>query len=115
VDERGPRFWVQRDVAWNVIGAHNGWLEIMLALGRLGLVLVLAQLAVTALRAVRFGLDPVAGVYPPVLLAMTLVYSFSESYLLAQNIFWLLYVIVAAKLAIAARPAPGLLARSSAS
>jgi len=115
VDERGPRFWVQRNVAWNVIGAHNGWLEIMLALGRLGLVLVLAQLAVTGLRAVRFGLDPVAGVYPPVLLAMTLVYSFSESYLLAQNIFWLLYVIVAAKLAIAARPAPGLLARSSAS
>lgn len=110
VEEQGPRFWVQRDVAWNVIGAHNGWLEIMLAVGRIGLILFLIQLAVTAARAARFGLDPIAGVYPPVLLAMTLVYSFSESYLLSQNIFWVLYVIVAAKLAIAARPAPGVLA-----
>lgn len=114
VDENGPRFWVQRDVAWNVIGAHNGWIEIMLAVGRLGLILFLVQLTVTALRAARFGLDPIAGVYPPVLLAMTLVYSFSESYLLAQNIFWLLYVIAAAKLAVAARPAPGLLAPAKA-
>jgi O-antigen ligase len=114
VDEHGPRFWVQRDVAWNVIGAHNGWLEIMLAVGRLGLILVLIQLTVMIVRAARFGLDPIAGVYPPVLLAMTLVYSFSESYLLAQNVFWLLYVIVAAKLAVAARPAPGVLAPAKA-
>jgi exopolysaccharide production protein ExoQ len=110
IDEFGPRYWVQRDVGWKVIGAHNSWLEVMLAVGRVGLVLLLAQLSVMAFRAVRFGLDPVAGVFPPVLLAMTLVYTMSESYLLASNIFWLLYTAVAAKLAIAARPAPGLLA-----
>jgi O-antigen ligase len=110
IDEFGPRYWVQRDVSWKVIGSHNGWLEIMLAVGRIGLALFVAHLAVTLWRAARFGLDPVTGVFPPVLLAMTLVYTFSESYLLAANIFWLLYTVVGAKLAVAARPAPGLLA-----
>jgi O-antigen ligase len=101
---------VQREVAWKVIGSHNSWLEVILAVGWLGLWLLLAQMAVMAYRAVRFGLDPIAGVFPPVLLAMTLVYTLSESYLLASNIFWLLYTVVAAKLAVAAKPAPGLLA-----
>ncbi len=112
IDEYGPRYWVQRDVAWKVIGAHNSWLEVLIALGAVGLAVLMIQLAVMFWRVLRFGLDPIAGVYPPILLAMTLVYTLSESYLLQANIFWLLYVAVAAKLAVAARPAPGVLASS---
>jgi exopolysaccharide production protein ExoQ len=113
IDPNGPRFWVQRDVAWKVIGAHNGWMETMLAVGKVGVTLLGVQVAVTAARAARFALSPTAGVLAPAVVVAMLIYSFSESYLFTQNMFWVLYTIVALKLAIAARPLPGVLAEST--
>ena len=107
--DNGPAYWVREAVRWEVSSAHSGWLETALGLGRVGVALFILQLAATLRRGAAAAFDPVAGLWAPgFLLAFTL-YTLSESHVMqANNLFWCVYVAVAAKLALdAARARKG--------
>lgn len=102
--DNGPAYWVREAVAWQVASAHSSWLELALGLGRLGVVLFALQLAATLSRGVGVMLQREAGLWAPAFLATFALYTLSESHALqANNIFWIIYVAVAARLALDAR------------
>ncbi len=98
--ENGPVFWVRQATAWDVPTAHNGWIELGLAVGLPGM----ALMAIYYLRALFSALGrvfsgPEAYWALPVV-AMTGLISISESNLAQQNsLSWVLLVAIAAKLA----------------
>ncbi|MBX3428554.1 MAG: O-antigen ligase family protein [Hyphomonadaceae bacterium] len=102
--ENGPAYWVREAVAWQVASAHSSWLELALGLGRIGVVVFALQLAATLSRGVGVALQPQAGLWAPAFLATFALYTLSESHALqANNVFWIIYVAVAARLALDAR------------
>jgi O-antigen ligase len=96
----GPVHAVRRAVGWEVEGAHSGWLDLALGLGGVGVALFAAQAAVTLWRcALRLG-DPAAGLWAPAALGVFALYTLGEGFILtAASPFWIVYVVVAAKLA----------------
>lgn len=102
--ENGPAYWVREAVAWQVASAHSSWLELALGLGRVGVVLFALQLLATLSRGAGVMLRPEAGLWAPAFLVTFGLYTLSESHALqANNIFWIIYVAVAARLALDAR------------
>jgi len=102
--EDGPAYWVREAVAWQVASAHSSWLELSLGLGRAGVVLFAWQLVTTLARGAGAVMDPLAGLWSPAFLAAFALYTLSESHALqANNLFWTIYVAVAARLALDAR------------
>jgi O-antigen ligase len=102
--ENGPAYWVREAVAWQVASAHSSWLELALGLGRVGVVLFALQLGMTLIRGARAAMTPSAGLWAPAFLAAFALYTLSESHALqANNLFWTIYVAVAARLALDAR------------
>ncbi len=97
--ESEPRYWLQRAVDWNAPSGHNGWLDLAISLGLVGVALFLIDMLVSLWRAGRLSLASPAGVFAIGFLAQFLLFSMSESILLAQNsILWVTYVFVSAKL-----------------
>src|SRR5262249_10776857 len=104
LDPMGPAYWVREAVRWQVASAHNGWLELSLGLGRLGLAAFVLHFLATLKRAGGAMLKPDAGLWAPAFLVAFAFYSMSESHILqANDLFWILYVAVAARLALDAR------------
>jgi O-antigen ligase len=102
--DMGPAYWVREAVQWEVASAHSSWLELALGLGRVGVVLFALQLLATLARGARAAMQPQAGLWAPAFLAVFGLYTFSESHALqANNLFWTIYVAVAARLALDAR------------
>ncbi|ANP46905.1 O-antigen ligase family protein [Candidatus Viadribacter manganicus] len=102
--ENGPAYWVREAVAWPVASAHSSWLELALGVGRIGVIVFAVQLLATLTRGVGIMLQPNAGLWAPAFLVTFALYTLSESHALqANNIFWLIYVCVAARLALDAR------------
>jgi exopolysaccharide production protein ExoQ len=102
--DNGPAFWVRETVQWSVASAHSSWLELALGLGRVGVVLFALQLLVTLSRGAGAAMRADAGLWAPAFLAAFALYTLSESHALqANNIFWVIYVAVAARLALDAR------------
>lgn len=102
--ENGPAFWVREAVAWQVASAHSSWLEMALGMGRVGVALLALQLAATLWRGAGSVMDARAGLWAPAFLATFALYTLSESHALqANNVFWTIYVAVAARLALDAR------------
>lgn len=102
--ENGPAYWVREAVAWQVASAHSSWLEMALGMGRVGVALLALQLAVTLWRGAGAVMRPDAGLWAPAFLAAFALYTLSESHALqANNLFWTIYVAVAARLALDAR------------
>ncbi|MEZ5961150.1 MAG: O-antigen ligase family protein [Hyphomonadaceae bacterium] len=102
----GPAYWVREAVAWQVASAHSSWLELALGVGRIGVILFALQLLATLSRGVGVVIQTQAGLWAPAFLATFLLYTLSESHALqANNIFWIIYVAVAARLALDARAA----------
>jgi exopolysaccharide production protein ExoQ len=100
----GPAFWIREAVQWPVASAHSGWLELALGMGRLGVVLFAAQLLATLSRGAGAAMRSDAGLWAPTFLAAFAMYTLSESHVLqANNLFWTIYVAVAARLALDAR------------
>jgi O-antigen ligase len=100
----GPAYWVRQAVRWDVASAHSSWLEIALGLGRIGVALFALQLAATLWRGARATMRPDAGLWAPAFLGAFALYTVSESHALeANNLFWTIYVAVAARLALDAR------------
>lgn len=95
-----PAYWVREAVEWDAPTAHNGWLEVALATGLIGLSLLCLDFLLTVARAARSSIDTWTGVFALGVCAQFLLFSLSESISLQQNsITWLTYVAVAAKLA----------------
>lgn len=102
--ENGPAYWVREAVAWQVASAHSSWLELALGLGRVGVALFALQLAATLRRGLGAVIDARAGFWAPAFLAAFALYTLSESHAMqANNLFWTIYVAVAARLALDAR------------
>lgn len=102
--DNGPAFWVREAVAWEVASAHSSWLEMALGTGRIGVALFALQLAVTLWRGSGAIMRKEAGLWAPAFLAVFAMYTLSESHALqANNLFWTIYVAVAARLALDAR------------
>lgn len=102
--DNGPAFWVREAVQWSVASAHSSWLETALGLGRVGVALFALQLVVTLYRGARAAMRADAGLWAPAFLAAFALYTLSESHALqANNLFWTIYVAVAARLALDAR------------
>ena len=94
-DPEGPAWYVRRAVQWNVPSAHNGWVELWLDVGLVGLAIFMAMFIVAVYRTVsrlRIGVADVS-LWPLLLLSLFLVFSFSESSILRHNdLVWVMYV-----------------------
>jgi exopolysaccharide production protein ExoQ len=102
--DNGPAFWVRDEVQWQVASAHSSWLELSLGLGRVGVLLFALQLFATLKRGASALRRPQAGLWAPAFLAAFALYTLSESHALqANNLFWTIYVAVAARLALEAK------------
>jgi O-antigen ligase len=90
-------FWAA--VGWPTPHSHNGFLDLTLDLGLLGLVAFLAacgSVFIAAIRRARTARSTDA-VAPLVLLAYTVFYNLTESSILRHNsLFWVVYVVAAA-------------------
>ena len=107
-------FWVadSANVAliWDAVGwtpphAHDGWLDLLLELGGVGLALISLQIlliVVRGIRAVVDGREPHAQ-YLIVTTFILLIYNISESNLVRPGIMWVLLVVAATALAKMAR------------
>jgi exopolysaccharide production protein ExoQ len=95
VDPAGPatRVWLQ--LKWDAPEVHNGYLELWLGLGLIGLLALVASMVTNftlAWKASR-GADRLASYWPVLYLTFFISYNLSESLILEQNdIFWVLYV-----------------------
>jgi exopolysaccharide production protein ExoQ len=99
--DNGPAFWVREAVQWQVASAHSSWLEVGARHGtHRGRALCAAAHNHALTRRVRRD-APVAGLWAPAFLAAFALYTLSESHALqANNLFWIIYVAVAARLAL---------------
>lgn len=103
--EYGPVFWVRQQTQWPVPTAHNGWLEIALAIGLPGVAMMALSYLLTLFRAITRLFRGRETYWALVFVVMLGVISFSESNLLQRNgLTWVLFVATAAKLAMPRRP-----------
>jgi O-antigen ligase len=94
-------YYVREETEWPVPTAHNGFLEIVMALGLLGVGLFVIDYAIQLWRA-SSGLGQLTGLFAFGWLAQMLLFSTSESvFLLQNNILTVTWAAVAAKLALA--------------
>lgn len=80
-----------------IVHAHNGFLDLLLDLGLLGLATFALGFSLATLRAVYWvrATRTTAGLWPLVYLTFILLYNFTESSILAHNnVFWILYVTI---------------------
>jgi exopolysaccharide production protein ExoQ len=101
-----PRYWLEKAVAWNAPSGHNGWLDLAISLGLVGVAIFTIGLVATLWRAVTLSLRSPAGVFAIGFLAQFMLFAMSESIILAQNsILWATFAFVSAKLALDQREA----------
>jgi O-antigen ligase len=89
---------------WAVPNAHNGFIDLALELGLVGLCLYLTYYVVSVRRAVDYARSnsSVEGMWPFAYLAFTFLYNITESSPLPfDSIFWILYTSVTCSLAVA--------------
>lgn len=97
--ESDPGNWVREALQWDAPTAHNGWLEVTLALGFVGGIFLFLDFVMTIWRASLASIGTWTGVFALAFCAQFFLFSLSESASLQQNsIVWLIYVAIAAKL-----------------
>lgn len=95
-----PGDWVRHLLEWDAPTAHNGWFEVTLALGLVGLGCLVVDFLVTVARAVLASVHTWMGLFALAVCAQFLLFSLSESISFQHNsLTWVTYVAVAAKLA----------------
>jgi O-antigen ligase len=99
VDPWGPRWFIKNEVQWDAPNAHNGWLDILVQLGIVGLILAACHFVVSATAAatqLRRGPEAYWAILYMVLFAL---FSVSESTVMQYNgISWVMYTATMAKL-----------------
>lgn len=95
----GPAWFIRHEVKWEAPTAHNGWLDVLLQLGAVGLGLCAVHFAVSAATAaLRLFRGPESAWTIPFLAVFGLL-SVSESTLLQYNgLPWVMYLMLTAKL-----------------
>ena len=97
--ESDPGNWVRETLQWEAPTAHNGWLEVAVGLGLIGLFLLTLDFMMTITRAILASVGTWTGVFALAFCVQFFLFSLSESASLQQNsIVWLIYVALAAKL-----------------
>ena len=103
-----PANWVRHDTDWDVPTAHNGWMDILVQLGWIGIGLVASILSLATISAL-FRFRKVAdGHWATLALAIFLLVTLSESFILERNgIVWsMACAAIARLLGPAPRPRP---------
>jgi len=96
----GPSFWIREATDWTVPSAHSGWLELMLALGVGGALVVAVALASACWRALRASVGDIFAHFALAWFGLVLLFGVSESVFLERNsLFWVITVALATKLA----------------
>jgi exopolysaccharide production protein ExoQ len=106
----GPSAAVLTAVQWEVPHAHNGFLDLLLDLGGVGLLLFAAGFGVAAVRSVATlrATRTAEGIWPLAFLTFMLFYNLTESAILQQNsVFWVLFVATVVSPMLQAEPAAG--------
>lgn len=99
--ESEPAMRVRLETEWNVPTAHNGILEVMLALGQIGAALFIIDYLLNAGRSLLSAHLRASSAFAFGYLAIYALFSVSESVILVQNnITWLTYCAIAGKLAL---------------
>lgn len=94
-----PGNWLREALQWDAPTAHNGWLEVTIALGFVGLFFLTLDFLMTTSRAILAAINTWTGLFALAFIAQFFLFSLSESASLQQNsIVWLIYVALAAKL-----------------
>lgn len=102
--DSAPAYQVRLKTEWLVPTAHNGVLEVMLALGRIGVILFLVDFLMNVGRAISTMHTRVTSLYAFGVLLLFALFSISESVILQQNsITWVTYSAIAGKLSLDAR------------
>jgi O-antigen ligase len=98
-DPWGPAWFIRHEVKWSAPTAHNGWLDVLLQLGIVGLVLAALYFILTAVAASTRLLRGREGLWAIPFIAIFALLSVSESTLLQYNgLPWLMYTLISAKL-----------------
>ncbi|MBA4795728.1 MAG: O-antigen ligase family protein [Phenylobacterium sp.] len=110
-DDSAPAKWIRNQLDWVVPTAHNGWLDLLIQLGAVGVVLfavaLLAALPPALFRSRRLA----EANWSAMMLAVFILQIFSESFILAHNSLpWVLAVAAVARLT---GPAPAAAALGS--
>ena len=109
--DSAPRFWLVEALEWNAPSGHNGWLDLAISVGLVGVAVFAVDLCVSVTRGARLALRSPTGVLALGFFAQFLLFAMSESIILGQNsIIWATYAFFSAKLAMEARetiPRPG--------
>jgi exopolysaccharide production protein ExoQ len=96
-----PRYWLSQAVDWNAPSGHNGWLDLAISLGLVGVVIFAIDFVATSWRAVKLSLASPVGVFAVGFLAQYLLFAMSESIIVQQNsILWATYAMISTKLAL---------------
>ncbi|MFT4089409.1 MAG: O-antigen ligase [Asticcacaulis sp.] len=94
-----PAAVVREETGWKVPSAHNGWLDLLVQLGWVGVILFAACLIITFFCAL-FRYDRVKdGFFSVLILCLFSFLILSESFILSQNnLVWVLFICVMARL-----------------
>jgi O-antigen ligase len=99
IDPWGPRWFIKNEVQWDAPNAHNGWLDILVQLGIVGLALAASHFIISVVAAIsrlRQGPEAYWAILFMVLFAL---FSISESTVMQYNgISWVMYTATMAKL-----------------
>ncbi len=102
-----PAAFVRAQTGWAVPSAHNGWLDILVQLGAVGVALCALVLGGAYVLAVVRALDRRDGDWALIYLTIFLITAFSESVLMQRNsLSWTLCIATLTKLLSEPRPRP---------
>lgn len=89
----GPSAYIVRALAWDVPYSHNGWLDLWLDLGLLGVLVVSIGMSVNLVHAIRWARvsSGLSGLWPLVLITWILISTVSEGGL-TGGFIWISYV-----------------------
>jgi len=102
----GPSAGIWAQTGWMPPDAHNGWLDVLLALGAVGLGLFTVVLVLGFVRSVRYlrTHSTSIGQWPLMFFAFLVLTNLTESSFLVRNdIFWVVQVALTVRLGIALR------------
>ncbi len=94
-----PAAFVRAETGWQVPSAHNGWLDMLVQLGAVGVALCALLLAVAYILALVRALDRRDGDWALIYLSIFLITAFSESVLMQRNSLpWTLCIATVTKI-----------------
>ena len=99
-DQHGAANYIRVALQWGVPNAHNGWLDLALNLGFIGVLLCGGYLFIALWRAATKLFDPLVSPFAITMLILSLQFSMSESVIAQQNnLVWVIFVAICTKLA----------------